>query len=86
MKVREKYKSIKDSLRKLHINRNVMDNNEYNIKIKEIETSINQSPNKLDEMARLEMSILNPMSCSAIRTKQVVFRSKSKDNEADNAK
>ena len=86
MKVQEKYKSIKDNLLKLHVKQNILDSNEYNKKLKEFEDSIKQSPNKLEEATKLEMSLIMPISNSVGRIRQVMFRTKSKENESENAK
>ena len=86
MKVQEKYKSIKDNLLKLHVKQNILDSNEYNKKLKEFEDSIKQSPNKLEEATKLEMSLIMPISNSVGRIRQVMFRAKSKENESENAR
>ena len=59
MQVEEKKKAIKENLRKLHLQSNLIDSFEYNERLELCEKTLQRSPNRLAEAEKLEMAV-NP--------------------------
>ena len=57
MQVEEKKKMIKNNLRKLHLQSNLIDSFEYNERLQLCEKTLQRSPNRLADAEKLEMAV-----------------------------
>lgn len=64
----------------MHLQKNIIDSFEYNQRIEMTEKALQRSPNKLEEVEKLEQSIIFQPSTSATRSRQVMLRSKSNEH------
>ena len=88
LKADAKKHELKDSLRKLHLQKNIMDSDEYNFRMKQVDDTFKKSPTNLQEALKLEMSLRvnESNSTGRVGSKQVTFRSKSKEEVSSDHK
>jgi len=86
MSIDEKKRDIKNNLRAMHLQKNIIDSIEYNQKVNMWDKVVKNSPNKLQDVEKFEQSIALPSSQPNLRVKQVMFRSKSNENASTKAK